>query len=282
MERVITFTAPFSGALRDVLRRRFSARFCTFLKKEPGRIAVNGIPATGRTKVRPGDEITARFAEEKSARVAPCALPLSVVYEDEDLLIVDKPCGVATVRTFGYEQNNLLGALYARADNWNYHVVTRLDKDTSGLVLVAKSGVTHSLLSAASIEKTYLAEAEGIVPKPVTVDVTQGRGEDVTRVVVKDGQRAVTRFLPLSYADGNTLLAVYPESGRTHQIRLAASVLGHPLTGDTLYGSGEGKYNGGQHLCCFRLRFLHPVTAAPLEITAKPPSFWRAALPHTR
>ena len=279
MERIITFSAPFSGTLRDVLRRRFSARFCTFLKKEPGRIAVNSLPATGRTKVRAGDEITARFSEEKSARVSPCDLPLSVVYEDEDLLVVDKPQGVATVMTFGFEQKNLLGALYARADEYNYHVVTRLDKDTTGLVLVAKSGVAHSLLAAAPPDKIYLAEAEGIVPKPVTVVITQGRGEDVTRMVKKGGQRAVTKFRPLSYAGGNTLLAVCPKTGRTHQIRLAAKVLGHPLAGDTLYGSGEGSYNGGQHLCCYQLRFLHPVTAAVVEIRAKIPSFWGNAAP---
>ena len=280
MERVITFTAPHSGKMRDVLRNRFSARFCTFLKKEEGRILHLGAPATGRTLVSAGDEVTVRFCEEirppKKAAALSGALALTVRYEDEDIIAVHKPRGVASLSTFGYEETNVISALYAQNPHYNYHVVTRLDKDTEGLVLVAKSGAVHSLLQAlgTDLKKEYLAEAEGMFSRPVTVDAPIARGADVTRVISAAGQRAITQILPLHSAGGRTYLCALPITGRTHQIRLHLSYIGHPVCGDTLYGRGVGAYNSGQHLACYRLTFPHPVTGKTVQITDSLPSFW--------
>lgn len=275
MQRTITFTAPANGKMRDILRNRFSARFCTFLKGEEGRILHCGTPATGRTPVNKGEEITVRFLEEVKPPKTVCSLPLSVLYEDEDIIAVHKPRGVASLSTFGYESRNLISALFARNPHYNYHVVTRLDKDTEGVVLVAKSGVVHSLLQSlgGELKKIYLARAEGVISAPFTVDAPIARGEDVTRVVSVQGQRAITRFAPLKTDVASTLVAALPVTGRTHQIRLHLAHAGHAAVGDTLYGKGVGAYNSGQRLACYLLCFPHPVTGEKVQIVANAPSF---------
>ncbi|MBE7091138.1 MAG: hypothetical protein E7363_04405, partial [Clostridiales bacterium] len=164
--RTFSFPAPFAGKVRDVLRSRFSARFCSFLKKELGRVAVNGTPVTAIAKINAGDTVTVRFTEPKSEKLPPCQVPYTVRYEDEDVLVVEKGKDLPTVYGFGYENNNLLGALSADYPNANCHIVTRLDKDTQGLVLVAKTGVMHSILQAEGVNRTYLALLTGKVTKP--------------------------------------------------------------------------------------------------------------------
>ncbi len=267
--RAFSFSAPFTGKVRDVLRNRFSARFCSFLKKELGRVAVNGTPVTAITKVNAGDMVTVRFSEPKSEKLPPCALPYAVRYEDEDVLVVEKGKGIPTVYGFGYENNNLLGALSADYEDANCHIVTRLDKDTQGLVLVAKTGVMHSILQAEGVNRTYLALLTGKLTKPVRVDAPIARGTDITRVPARDGKPSVTDFFPEKTVGENTLCKVVPLTGRTHQIRVHAKLLSHPLVGDTLYGYAQGAYNGGQALICYELTFRHPVTGERITVTAK-------------
>lgn len=268
MERIITFSAPFSGKMRDILRRRFSARFCTFLKSEPGRIFLSGVAVTGNAQVNSGEKITVRFFEEAHP-LPPCDLPVFVLYEDEDVLVVEKPQGVASVSTFGYERKNLLGALYHYRPEGSFHIVTRLDKDTAGAVLVAKSGVCHSLLQRSGVDKTYYALCEGTITKKVTVDAPIRRAGDVKREVSVLGKPSVTEILPVEVRGENTLVKVFPKTGRTHQIRVHLAYIGHPIVGDTLYGSGKGAYNGGQLLFCKELRFLHPVTGKEIKVSAE-------------
>ncbi len=266
--RTFSFDAPFSGKIRDVLRNRFSARFCSFLKKELGRVTVNGVRVTAMDKVCAGDKVTVCFSEPKSEKIPPCTVPFSVRYEDEDVLVVEKGAGIPTVYGNGHENNNLLGALSAAYPSANCHIVTRLDKDTRGLVLVAKTGVMHSILQAEGIERTYLALLTGKVNGRVRVDAPIRRAEDITRIPDYAGKPAVTEFIPLRAVGENTLCEVKPLTGRTHQIRVHAKLLSHPLVGDTLYGTGVGAYNGGQKLCCYRLRFIHPVTGKEVVVTA--------------
>ena len=267
--RAFSFSAPFTGKVRDVLRNRFSARFCSFLKKELGRVAVNGIPVTAITQVTAGDTVTVRFSEPKSEKLPPCQVPYAVRYEDEDVLVVEKGKGIPTVYGFGHENNNLLGALSADYENANCHIVTRLDKDTQGLVLVAKTGVMHSILQAEGVNRTYLALLTGKLNKPVRVDAPIARGTDITRVPAYDGKPSVTDFFPEKTVGENTLCKVVPLTGRTHQIRVHAKLLSHPLVGDTLYGNAVGAYNGGQALICYELTFRHPVTGELVTVTAK-------------
>ncbi len=267
--RTFSFSAPFSGKVRDVLRSRFSARFCSFLKKELGRVAVNGAPVTALQRVNAGDTLTVHFSEPKRDKLPPCTVPYAVRYEDEDVLVVEKGKGIPTVYGFGHENNNLLGALSADYENANCHIVTRLDKDTRGLVLVAKTGVMHSILQAEGVQRTYLALLTGKLTKPVRVDAPIARGADITRVPAYGGKPSVTEFFPEKAVGENTLCRVIPLTGRTHQIRVHAKLLSHPLVGDTLYGSGVGAYNGGQALICYELTFRHPVTGTRITVTAK-------------
>jgi 23S rRNA pseudouridine1911/1915/1917 synthase len=264
---------------------------------EQGAVRLNGDPV-GRSSVRvhAGDSLTIDLPKRPSrARPSPESLPLEVLYEDTDLIIVNKPAGQVSHPAFKNTSGTLLNALLGHAANaWTPSLVSRLDKGTSGIVLVAKSGAVQAKLQRLGqrngIEKDYLAIVHGKPPSRGTIDFALDRDPwDERRVVVRDrgGVPSVTTFERLqSLGTGNATLSLLRcrlVTGRTHQIRVHLSAKGWPIVGDTIYGRTrsvpDATLIGRQALHAWRIAFVQPSTGAWTEIVAPLPDDMQRLLP---
>ena len=263
-DRVITQLVPNNCLLRDFLRSKYSGRRIHFLR-EGGKIFLNGKEVTVRAKASAGDKLTLVFTEQESFNYAPKDMGLKAIYEDEDLLVVFKPNGVACMPVAPHFNANLLNGLAYLRPNVVFRVVTRLDVNTSGLVLVAKNALSHSILydKVREMQKIYVALAEGEVNAPQTIDLPIYSDGGRKRLVDERGKRAITQILSSQKMGENSLLKISLLTGRTHQIRVHLSHVGHPLVGDDLYKS---KTSGGQILVCESLSFTHPITEEKVEV----------------
>lgn len=263
--KIVTYTPPKEKFLRDILRDLFSGRQIDRLKKQ-GSITLNGEPVRADRRIGQGETLCFFFPEESPPDCLVEAADLTPVYEDEDYLIVDKGRGIACMPTGGKSIFNGLRFLFP---NTNFHVITRLDKDTSGLVLLAKSSLAASKMRRVTVEKVYEALAEGEVGSPITVDAPIARRErSIVRFVSGGGKPAITIVTPVRFDGKNTLVECKLLTGRTHQIRVHLAYIGHAVVGDTLYGHGSGEYNGGQRLVCRRLQFVQPFTKKEVFVTS--------------
>lgn len=270
--------------IREFLSKeaQFSKRLIIKAKSEQGQIRVNGISQTVRYILQEEDILTVQLPREK---VAPYmkkeAAPLQIMYEDEDLLIVDKPSGLATIPSREDPDRSIANRLlyYYEIHSLPYtiHIVTRLDRDTSGLVLVAKHQYCHSILAAMQkrqeIFRTYRAIAAGVIEQTdFTINQPIGRkeGSMIERAVIQDGKQAITHGKVLNRYKTCTFLELQLETGRTHQIRVHLAHNGNPLLGDDLY-QGDTPHINRQALHCHKLYFVHPFTKQELEITSTLP-----------
>ncbi|WP_062231420.1 RluA family pseudouridine synthase [Fictibacillus sp. FJAT-27399] len=273
-----------AGLLREFLRlhKNISKSALADIKFTGGELLVNGVPSTVRKSVNTGDEVEVRFPpEEISSHMEPIPMLLDILYEDEHLLFVNKPAGIPTIPS-RYQQNGSLaqGVLsYYEQEGIQstFHAVNRLDKDTSGLVMIAKHRFAHSLLSQQqkikAIKRTYLAGVEGRFESlSGTVDATIGRNPDslVERMVTDQGQKAITHFKVLKELAGNSLVSLQLETGRTHQIRVHMAHIGHPLLGDDLYG-GPVDLIVRQALHSWQVSFYHPLEEKMMNVEAPLP-----------
>ena len=235
--------------VRHILKARlhFSARAISRLTRTEGGILRNGQPVRTVDILRAGDTLSVLSSDLRPAREQPlpCDTPLPIVWEDEYLLIVNKPAGmVAMVSSFYPETPTVAGALaYQRGEGGIFHVVNRLDKGTTGLMAVAKSGYV----------------------------IGRDESSTVKRMIRPDGAPSRSRYEVLEVGNGLALLRLLPETGRTHQLRLHLSAIGHPLAGDWLYGTEDPALipRPALHSCALRLR--HPVTGELLTLTAPLP-----------
>ena len=256
---------------------------------EAGQVLVEGAPAAKRHRVRPGERVA---VDERDPRPEPerGQAPFAVAYEDDHLLVVDKPAGVVVHPAPGHATGTLAQALSGRAAGGDEAarpgIVHRLDRDTSGLLVVARSEpalrALRALLGARRLTREYLALVEGRPPaRTGTIDAPLGRDRRArTRVSTDtDAPRpAVTHFALERALPAASLLRVSLETGRTHQIRAHLRAIGHPVCGDPEYGTA-GLYGlGRQFLHAARLAFAHPVTAEPLDVRSPLPGDLRAAL----
>jgi 23S rRNA pseudouridine1911/1915/1917 synthase len=297
----VAFTASDddAGRRRDAIlarRLRCSRAECHALIEE-GRALVGGAIAKPSRVLRKGEHVTVVVptAPARDSAPQPEALPLHIVYQDDDLCVVDKPAGMATHPAPGAEHGTLVNALLgavgplpASDDPRRPGIVHRLDRDTSGLIVVAKSERALRALQAAirrrKIERRYHAVVWGAMPAPHgKIEAPIGRDPDVpTRFAIRDdGRPAVTHYRVLETNSGTrsviafSLLELTLETGRTHQIRVHCAALGHPVVGDRVYG-GRRRSPGidRQALHAVGLRFDHPITGAPLNFESPwPPDF---------
>jgi len=281
----LTHTALRGGRLSAVLREelKLSSGLMNRLKWQQ-QLFVNGLPVHTDYQVLPGDVITVPLDEPTPDYPAEDG-PLTVLYEDNHLLAVDKPAGMlihpSRVCFTGTLANYVLGYYQKTGLSCAFHPLTRLDRDTFGVVLLAKNAHIHALLNAlhskGSIQKTYHALVWGGPEAPSgTIDAPIARLPlpSLLRQVREDGKPSVTQFWVLERRDEITRLALRPVTGRTHQLRVHCAYMGFPILGDPQYGSEVSQAVSlqmgltTQLLCAHTLTLPHPVTGAPLEITS--------------
>lgn len=259
--------------IRDYLRDfGVSASLLAKLKRTDGGITKNGCFAKAVETISTGDILAIRI-EEKGHMPVPKKMDIKIVYEDEDILVLDKPPFLPV-----HESRNHIGdtlsnfAAYHMQCDTAFRAVFRLDRDTSGLVLIAKHELAASKL-AGKIEKDYYAVVGGIIKNEGTVDAPIARCGDsiIKRKVDTNGEKAITDYYPVSCRDGNTLLKCRLHTGRTHQIRVHMEHIGHPLLGDNLYNGDCSRINR-QALHCRDLYFAHPITNVQMHISSDFPN----------
>lgn len=256
---------------------------------DAGRVSVEGRTRPKRHAVRAGETVEVDERREAIASPAPAA-PFRVAYEDQALLVVDKPPGVVVHPARGHREGTLAQALEGAGagggERWRAGIVHRLDRDTSGLLVVAKSDAVHralkALLSSRQIRREYLALVEGRVQaRTGTIDAPIGRDRRDRLLVSLDSavaREARTHFEVQRLLGETSLVRATLETGRTHQIRVHMAAIGHPLVGDKQYG-GRLRYGlERQFLHAARLAFAHPVSGEPLDVSSPLPDDLRAAL----
>ncbi|MGG0719066.1 RluA family pseudouridine synthase [Robertmurraya massiliosenegalensis] len=269
--------------VRDFLKEKsISKAALTDIKFAGGRITVNNIEVTVRKPLQVGDLLVVEFPNEnRSESLAGEEIPLDIVFEDEYVLIVNKPAGIVTIPSRDHPSGSLANGIVGYYEKMSHpatvHIVTRLDRDTSGLVLVAKHRHIHHLLSTQQkqglVKRTYEAFAAGVfLHKKGTIEEPIGRKKDsiIEREVQVGGQYACTHYELLQQQEDFAHVRLKLETGRTHQIRVHLSHLGHPLIGDDLYGGVVGQMSR-QALHCRSLSFIHPIREASL--------FFQSSLP---
>jgi len=265
-----------------------SRGFISRLKRRPLGITVNGEKAYTTRILACGDVLQAEIGDEEGyPRARPMAYPLKTVWEDEDILIIDKPAGLAVHSSTRNPEEltleNAVSACLPAGDN--YHPVSRLDRGTTGLMTIARNGYTHhrlkALLHTPEFLREYLAIAVGRVEPEhghIRLPIGFAAGSTYQRAVAEDGAPSHTEYFVLGCYGGLTLLRLIPHTGRTHQLRLHMAAIGHPLTGDWLYGrEGGGIGRPALHSAMLRLRV--PLTGEALSLVSPLPHDMAALLP---
>ena len=260
------------------------------LKKTPESVLLNGVWAYMRTKLSAGDELFIRLEEStSSAHILPVSMPLSIYYEDEDILAVNKPAQMPVHPSLNHYDHTLANAVCGYYNDqeipYTFRCVNRLDRDTTGLTLIAKHMLSSAILSTAAarreISREYIAIASGKTPESGTIDAPIRRvaGSTIERQIdFENGERAITHYRRLAYHDGLSLLSLHLETGRTHQIRVHLKSIGHPLIGDFLYNPTDTTIKR-QALHSYRLTFSHPITGDSFVLTAPLPDDMHCLFP---
>lgn len=260
---------------------------------EEDKVLVNGKPCKSKYKVKIGDEIILEDFEPKLLEVTPQNIPLDVVYEDKDIIVVNKPQDMVVHPAPGSYDGTLVNALLYHCKDLSSingvirpGIVHRIDKDTSGILVVAKNDFSHNILAEQlqkhSMRRTYIALCEGILNEDeITVNKPIGRNPKnrLKMGVVSTGKEAITHITVKERYKNNTLVYCNLETGRTHQIRVHMASIGHPLVGDPLYGFKKQKFNlKGQVLHAAILGFIHPRTKEYMEFSSELPDYFNELL----
>ena len=283
----ITRTIPAEedgSTVRHILKAKlhFSSHAISRLTRVENGILVNGQHARTTCILHTGDVLQVETGDHRPPKVEVIRgdWPLPIVWEDGHLLVVDKPAGMtAHASNFLPDTPTVAGALaWSRGTDFVFHSVNRLDKGTTGLMVVAKSGYVHDLLRRSLHTSRFLREYRAVCigcpePEKGTINAPIGRDETSTiaRMVRPDGQSAVSHYEVLSSSNGLSLVKLLPETGRTHQLRVHMASIGHPLAGDWLYGTEDPALIPRPALHSYALTLTHPVTGEILHLTAPVP-----------
>ena len=294
MTREYSLLADISGARLD----KFVGERCPELSRThaqkliaEGFITVNGRPTKSSFKLAIDDRVDILIPPESPSPLSPEAIPLKIVYEDNDLLVVDKPAGLAVHPAPGHRSHTLVNAVLGYLpglaeddESLRPGIVHRLDKDTSGLILVAKNRLAQANLSdqfkSRSVSKAYLVLVKGkLTPESGIIEAAIGRDPRNRQrmAVVSRGREARTDYRVLRYIGNHSLLEIKPETGRTHQIRVHLAAIGFPVVGDTSYGVGS-PHLSRQFLHASKIGFHLPSTGRFVEFTSPLPPDLEQAL----
>lgn len=265
----------------------------TFAEKliKNGEILVNNKKQKVAYKINEGDIITIEKQEAKDIKLKAQNIPVDIIYEDDDIIVVNKPKGMVVHPANGNPDGTLVNAIMAICKDSlsgiggeiRPGIVHRLDKDTSGLLIIAKNDEAHVNVSEQiknhEVKKTYIALVRGIIKEnEATIDMPIGRStSDRKKMAVnKKGKNAITHIKVLKRYDKYTLVEVNIETGRTHQIRVHLSYIGYPIIGDATYSNGKNEFNvQGQCLHARKLEFVHPITGKKMELEAPLPQYFQ-------
>lgn len=249
-----------------------------------GHILLNGRKAKANMIVYENDEIIINPGYKKKNTHIAQVLPLDIVYEDKHILVVNKAYGQVVHPSKGHYQDTLYNGLLAyfnAQDNHSWGIVHRLDKDTSGLLVIAKSEEDHDFLARQLLDKTmlreYLALVEGNLDTETTVQEAIGQDPDNPKLFIVNGinpKKACTIFSPVQSFNGYSLVSCQLKTGRTHQIRVHAKTIQHPLYGDPLYNPSAA----AMFLCARKLSFIHPYSQEPISFTIDLPDDFKAMI----
>ena len=290
MERTLNYTTenlitsmPVSHFLKQ---KGFSSQNLVQLKKNPDAVLANEVPCFMNHVLHPGDTLTLHIREARSSeKIPPVELPLDIVYEDEDLMVINKPAGMPVHPSMNNYYNSMANALAYYFEQQNcpfvFRCINRLDRDTSGLTIVAKHYVSAGMLSAmiankaaSGITREYLAIVKGSVQPPegtITAPLGRKEGSIIERTIdFEKGESAITHYKVLDEKNGHSLVSLILETGRTHQIRIHMKHLGYPLIGDYLYNPDMERIQR-QALHAWKLSFVHPITGEKMQFTAPLP-----------
>ena len=261
---------------------------------EDGNILVNGKNAKVSYKIQENDKISVEIPEPKQIELKAQDIPIEIIYEDSDIIVVNKPKGMVVHPANGNPDGTLVNAIMAICKDSlsgiggeiRPGIVHRIDKDTSGLLIVAKNDNAHVKMSEQiknhEVKKTYIALVRGIFKEnEATIDMPIGRStSDRKKMAVnKNGKNAITHIKVLKRFDKYTLLQVNIETGRTHQIRVHLSHIGYPIVGDYTYSNGKNEFDVvGQCLHAQKLEFKHPITQKDMCLEAELPQYFKDIL----
>ena len=278
MERYFETVTAVTGEMkiRDYLKNRLGLSTSLIAEVKYDNVILNGVAVHMRAMVKNGDVIEITLPSEDSENIEPMDIPIDIVYEDDYLIAVNKPKNMPVHPSRGNHLPTVANAIrHYIGHPFVFRAVNRLDRDTSGIVLIAKDRLSGAKLYQAmkerKFEKTYLAIVEGIPEAHGFIDAPIAREEEdsIKRVVREDGKECRTEYELISTDEaGNSLIKVIPHTGRTHQIRVHMAHIGHPLVDDFLYGTrGEKTYS----LHCASLSFKHPFTNEMITVNAEIP-----------
>lgn len=261
----------------------FSRHLLIQTKYHENGLLLNGTPVHTNVKLKAGQCLTAAIVNgAQNEHMKPVCLPLSIVYEDEDIIVINKPAGMPVHPSQGHYDDTASNALAYYFEQQNEPFVARsvgrLDRDTSGLVLFARHELSACILAEQmrnrEIHREYRAICTGILPECGTIDapIARAHGSTIERIIdYERGETAVTHYKRLAVQNGFSLAAVQLETGRTHQIRVHMKHIGHPLPGDFLYNP-DYRAISRQALHSYRLTFQHPITKKEIAFTAPVPA----------
>ena len=292
MQRIIDyFISENTDAVTilDFLKREgFSRHILSSMKNVPNTIILNGVRGFGRSVLKPGDHLMVTVPETESGKnIIRTEMELSILYEDEDILVINKPAGMPVHPSAGNYENTLANGIAwyfaEKGEDFVYRCINRLDRDTTGALILAKNPLSAAILSVQmkkrQIRRTYLALVDGVPDVSGTIDAPIARmeGSVITREVnYLTGETAITHYERLATGTRYSLMELHLETGRTHQIRVHMKYIGHPLPGDYLYNQDYSRIQR-QPLHSFQLEFIHPVTKKPMLFTAPVPEDFRVA-----
>ncbi len=292
--KINTETGRIDKVLSDLLKEYSRSQIQQWVKEN--HVKVNGEIIRSNYKVKPSDEILITIPEPEELDIQAENIPLDIVYEDDDVLVINKPQGMVVHPSAGHSQGTLVNALlYHIKDLSSINgvirpgIVHRIDKDTSGLLMVAKNDYAHVALAEQLKDKTSLRKYVALVHGEISHDkgeinapIGRSKNDRKMQAVIEGGKPAVTHFEVLERFEGFTLVQLQLETGRTHQIRVHMKYIGYPVAGDPLYGPRKTLKGNGQFLHAQMLGFKHPTTGQMMIFEAPLPELFEKTLDDLR